>query len=354
MAVRIGMHSRGLAQLSLLSALYWLDGTSGALAQLPDAGTAPAQPSAPAAPPASAPPAAGAVPSAQPGAQGAAQPSTPPPAPPAVDQPAPAPPGAAPGFSPQPSPLVPPPPPGQYVYPQQAPVYPQPYVAEPPGYYGNAPPPSSYPYAQPYPERGTEPVDEGYRRHDGFFLRLKIGIGAGGARYEERINGMEEADIRTRGLAGSFELAIGGSIIENLALHGNLLLTGLSVNKKVDDVADNSYDRLSMGMLLLGGGATYYFMPTNLYLTAVTGVGALSESRYLDDDDDTAFTEIESGAGFGVSLSLGKEWWVGRMGEWGLGAAITGTIVTAPVRIGELSTRFLGHSIALNFSATFN
>jgi hypothetical protein len=352
MAVRIGMHSRGLAQLSLLSALYWLDGTSGALAQVPDAGSAPAQPSAPAAPPFAAQPAQPAPQApAQPGAPTAA-PSAPAAASPAATQPAPTDPAAQPGSTPQQL-VPPPPPPGSYVYPQQAPVYPQPYVAEPPGYYGNAPPPANYPYAQPHPAQGGEAVDEGYRRHDGFFLRLRIGIGAGGTRYEERVND-SEADIRTRGLAGSFELAIGGSLIENLALHGNLLLFGMSVNKKVDDVEDNSYDRLSTGMLLLGGGVTYYFMPTNLYLSAVTGVGALSESRYLDDDDETAFTEIESGAGVGFSLSLGKEWWVGRMGEWGLGAAITGTVVTAPVRIGELSTRFLGHSIALNFSATFN
>lgn len=350
MAVRIEMQIRRMAQLSLLSVLFSLAARSAADAQS-DAGSAPA------------PSAQGAAPAASPSAPGAA----PSPAAPATQPGASAPPG---GFAPEASPLLPSgaqngteqpalpqqAPAPQPPYPQQAPVYPQPYAPPPqqPGYYGNYPPPSGYPAQQTYPLATEYKPNEGARKHDGFFLRMKVGIGAGGARYEERVYEPDVSTVKTRGLAGNFELAIGGSVIENLILHGNIVLTAMSVNKEVDDVNDSSYDKLSAGMLLLGGGVTYYFMPANLYLTAIFGVGALSESRYLDDSDDSSYADIESGGGFGSSLSVGKEWWVGRSGEWGLGAAITGAFVTAPVRIGELSTRFHGNSISLNFSATFN
>lgn len=233
-------------------------------------------------------------------------------------------------------------------------MYPQPYAPPPPPGYGSYPPQAGYPLAQPYGEGVGPAPDEGARTHDGFFLRFKIGIGAGGTSYEERVEDPMIADVKTRGLAGNFELAIGGSIVENFILHGNLALTAMSSNKKVDDVTDSTYDRLSTAMWLLGGGGTYYIMPTNLYVTLVLGVAGITESRYLDAQDDYSYADIRSGAGFGSSLSLGKEWWVGRTAEWGLGAAITGSILSAPVRIGELSTRFLGHSITVNFSATFN
>jgi hypothetical protein len=247
-------------------------------------------------------------------------------------------------------------PPAATEYPQQAPVYPQPYAPPPaqPGYYGTYPAPPGYPAQQPYPYAQEREPDVGARTHDGFFLRLKVGIGAGGTRYEERVMEPSKSNVKTRGLSGNFELAIGGSVIENFILHGNIVLTAMSANKTIDGVTDSSYDRLSTGMLLLGGGGTYYFMPANLYVTLVVGAGVLSESRYLDDDDEAAYAEVDSGAGFGSSLSLGNEWWVGRTGEWGLGAAITGAFVTAPLRIGELTTRFKGHSITLNFSATYN
>lgn len=348
MAVRIEMQIRRVAQLSLLSVLFALASRSVADAQS-DAGAA-APSSAQGAPPAAPPATPGTVPSpATPSAPSAQPGASPPPA----------------GFSPEASPLVPADsPPGsaqqapypQQASPQQAPVYPQPYAPPPqqPGYYGNYPPPSGYAPQPTYPLANEYTPNEGARKHDGFFLRMKVGIGAGGARYEERVYEPEVSTVKTRGLAGNFELAIGGSIVENFILHGNLALTAMSSNKKVDDVTDSTYDRLSTAMWLLGGGGTYYIMPTNLYVTLVLGVAGITESRYLDAQDDYSYADIRSGAGFGSSLSLGKEWWVGRTAEWGLGAAITGSILSAPVRIGELSTRFLGHSITVNFSATFN
>lgn len=249
-----------------------------------------------------------------------------------------------------------PPPSGDasYAYPQQPPVYPQGYTPSPPAAFGSYPSPAGYPARKPYPAAGERTPDAGARVHDGFFLRFKVGIGAGGTRYEERLVEPEVSDVTTRGLSGNFELAIGGSLVENLAIHGNLLVQAMGSNKQIDGVDDHRYDRISTSMLILGGGATYYFMPANLFLTLVLGTGGLLEARYVDESDSVPRNEVRSGAGFGSSLSIGKEWWIGRMGEWGLGADITGTFITAPVRIGELSTRFLGNSISLNFSATFN
>ena len=110
---------------------------------------------------------------------------------------------------------------------------------------------------------------------------------------------------------------------------------------------------IDSALWMVGAGGTYYIMPYNLYLTLVLGAGGFTESR----DYETFGVEevhIESGAGFASSLAIGKEWWVGGRGEWGIGAAIKGMLAVAPLEIANYETTVTAHSVTLEFSATLN
>lgn len=259
-------------------------------------------------------------------------------------------------------PPPPPPPPGVSTYPA-APVYPSAPAyppARPADAYGPAYAPSD-PYARPDPRanysypalRGRLP-GPGAHKHEGFFLRLNVGFGAGGASYKERVDGMQVSRVKTRGLEGVFELSIGGTVVENLILHGSVMLTSMGSHKTVDGVEDSSYDDISTSMYLVGGGATYYFMPTNIYLTLMVGLGGLVEKRAYDPRHDEWDVEVDTDVGFASALGIGKEWWVGRRGEWAIGAALMAGVFVAPIEIDGLSSTFRGNSVSMTFSTTFN
>jgi hypothetical protein len=245
--------------------------------------------------------------------------------------------------------------------PQAAAPAPAPLVAEPPpvsrppeSTYGQYAPPPGYPQPIAYQRPLSRPPGPGSHEHEGFFLRISAGGGAGGMTYKERFNGsVQSSNVKTRGLAAAFELALGGRVVENFIVHANLSLVGTDSRREINSVKDNSYDSIGTTFWLLGAGATYYFMPSNLYLTLVLGTGGMVERRdygIVGRDDN----QIETGAGFASSLAIGKEWWVGGRGDWGIGASITGAVYAAPIDVAGVKSTAVGHSITLAFSATLN
>lgn len=295
-------------------------------------------------------------------AQAQTQPS-PPPAPAPVEPSAPASSAAPAGFEsgtfqPAPSPLLVPSSPAGSVTPTApgdpsgapAPVYPPSYPPpQPPGQYGTYAPPPGYPLAPGYAEAAARP---GAREHDGFFLRLKAGLGAGGLRYDELVDGQQESQVKSRGLTGAFEIAIGGTVAPNLVLHGNASLAVMDSRRKIDGADEPNYDDITSTVFLFGGGATYYLDPTNLYFTLVLGTVGIAEERRYDGPYDVT-DRLTSGAGFGSTLSVGKEWWVGS-GQWGLGIDLTGGFYAAPVEVTGVSSTLIGHTVTLSFVATYN
>jgi hypothetical protein len=172
-------------------------------------------------------------------------------------------------------------------------------------------------------------------------------VGAAGLRYHENIAGSSRP-VSTRGLSGMFELAAGGSVVGNLILHANVSVLPVGdAFRDVSGVRDTFYDHIHVDLGLVGGGLTYYFMPNDAYVTGVLGVAGMSETR----DDDRV---IRSHAGLGSSLSIGKEWWAGSEGEWGLGAALSTSFYTAKANVLGEYQRLYGTGLAVAFSATLN
>lgn len=233
------------------------------------------------------------------------------------------------------------------VVPAEAPVYPQGYAPPPEANdYGSYPAPDDY-GSGAFPDDTSDlEGGPGAREHDGFFLRLSIGPGAGRAHYKESIDDLRVSTVEASGLAGMFDLAVGGRVVGNLIVHGNLMFSRFdSPTRRVDGVKDAAL-HVASSSTLLGAGASYYFMPLNVYLSASLGMAWAFERRAGD--------QLRTGTGVFVALAAGKEWWVGRSGEWGLGAALRTTFMAAPIDMaGVESTLKLGN-IGVAFSATFN
>jgi hypothetical protein len=176
------------------------------------------------------------------------------------------------------------------------------------------------------------------RSHDGgFFLRLAPGAGFARTAIEETGDRFE-----LRGLSGGIDIAIGAVIARNLAVHGNI--GGWSVvdptvrfNGDEDEIAD-----AAVSLVTYGAGFTWYFEPSNAYVTAWAGAAELEFE--FEGDEETSDT------GFAFEVGLGKEWWVGD--RWGLGVSASAGYHSVPP--GDASSNFRGPSFAVRFSATLN
>ena len=159
-----------------------------------------------------------------------------------------------------------------------------------------APPPdssrsASVPSAGPQnvgSEVAALPREKGSHEHNGSFLRLALG--GGGIR--------SSASHKSTSAPGSvIDLAFGGIVAGNLAIHG-------SIFGRVQSASSGSDTRFSATGI--GAGATYYFMPVNIYLSGAVGSGTMTGGGV-------------SRTGVATNWLLGKEWWVSK--EWGIGVA---------------------------------
>jgi hypothetical protein len=187
----------------------------------------------------------------------------------------------------------------------------------------------------------------GYRQHDGFYLRMLAGAGLGGSQYRE---GLDLGGVETRmiGSAATLEIALGFALFDNLIVHATL--NGGTVQEDNKQTGKHDYEAKNIYTLVgfFGGGLTYYIMPANVYVTGSVGVGGIGEV------DDNGRDHRESEAGLGSSFALGKEWWLGRPGEWGLGVALTGAYYQAPLEIDHTRSTYRAFTTGAALSATFN
>ncbi len=147
--------------------------------------------------------------------------------------------------------------------------------------------------------------DRDDRDHEGFLSRISLGIGYGlyaGKGQADPIPGVEVIrDPSHGGPALDISLDWGFSIIDNLALHIGATFETILTSDEESSIGGFYF-------FGLGGGASYYFMPYDLYLTGrVRWVGVLF---YLPDAacDVLGTEKLEGFDGIGFSLSFGKEW----------------------------------------------
>lgn len=185
----------------------------------------------------------------------------------------------------------------------------------------------------------------GVHEHEGFFLRLGIGVGYTSMSAEE-----DGDDAEVRGTGGAFLIALGGNISQNLILYGELL-GDVAIDPTVEfNGMEFDTENVNAGVFGVGVGLAYY-LPSNVYFSGTLAAAQLSIQADEDGDGDTEEVgETDFGPAF--SAQIGKEWWVSD--NWGLGLA--GQLVFGSMKDsgGSDDVTWTTTAFALLFSATYD
>lgn len=183
-----------------------------------------------------------------------------------------------------------------------------------------------------------------YQKHKGFFLSL-----SGGPNFSGITNTIKgQNDISYNGSGAVMDLKIGGAIKENLILHATLSTDYISGPKITSNgESQKASNNFLIGEDFMGGGMTYYIMPSNILFSGSIGLGSF---RILDTEDDTSFS---SDNGFGFQLKVGKEWWVSK--RWGLGVALSYSKLNVRNEpLGDMVELLNSDNLGIYFNATLN
>lgn len=151
---------------------------------------------------------------------------------------------------------------------------------------------------------------EGYHEHDGFFLSMNTGIGAGPVVLNASGTSFKKMEVSGTGLV--FDFKIGGTIAKTLSLSCDIIgRTVPNPTITTDGKSTSLPTDMSSNDQLVGLGLTYYFMPANFFLNGTVGFSTFSFKNTASN------TTSSSDNGFGLQFKIGKEWWTGN--NWGLG-----------------------------------
>src|SRR5262249_28220230 len=147
--------------------------------------------------------------------------------------------------------------------------------------YGPPPPPPGYGPPPPPPGYGPPPTvyasaAPGYHEHDGFYLRLHLGVG--GTRMTA-----DDPDVTISGAGGALGIAVGGAVAENLIIYGELLADIASNPDIKFGGFTSSTEDTSAGVVGIGAGLAYYFMPINVYISGTVAASRLTASQHGDE-----------------------------------------------------------------------
>jgi hypothetical protein len=170
-------------------------------------------------------------------------------------------------------------------------------------------------------------------RHDGFYLRL--GLGVGWMRGEvESLAG----EVKIRGVGPAFELALGGTVAPGLVIGGGIYTVGTETVKWESDLVaawnEDGESTIEGGQGALGMlGVIIDFYPNprgGFHVQGGLGIGTLT----LERDPDTDFPgENWEGGGGGAMLGAGYEFFVGE--QWSIGGVARVVFVSGKLRGSE-------------------
>src|SRR5512138_1689789 len=153
------------------------------------------------------------------------------------------------------------------------------------------------------------PYYGGGHAHDGFYMRLDVGMG-----YLSASETYAGASDDYSGLGVTYGAAFGGVVAPNLILFGELLGTTVVDSDYSWAGVSRPWGALDVTMYGFGPGIAYYLEPANMYLS-----GSLVFTRMSFSFSDTGQSLEDTHLGIGMNLMVGKEWWVAR--DWGMGVA---------------------------------
>jgi hypothetical protein len=204
---------------------------------------------------------------------------------------------------------------------------------------GNIPPP---PKEEPPAETGNAPepapAGETVHAHDGWFLRLAAG--GGFARSAVKGGDVNNENV-TMGGGVAWSGSAGYTLAPNVVVHlDSFGITLVEPPAYVDGVKEQTNGTYSLAAV--GAGMTYYFMPSNLFVSAAAGLGVL-RAKFA------RVATLETEAGFAANVLFGKEWWMSD--DWAIGVTAQAMYSAVPSRWETTQNTIAG---AILFCATFN
>jgi hypothetical protein len=189
----------------------------------------------------------------------------------------------------------------------------------------------------------VQSIPLGYHQHDGFYLSMSIGPVFG--KITDDIKDNYKMDFT--GTGAQFDFKIGGRIGENLILHASMISS--SISGPTISISDRSVkvpDDYSIGETMMGVGVTYYFMPSNFFLSGSLGLGNFS---LVSTEDDI---NVSTKKGFSMQLKVGKEWWISK--NWGFGIGLTYGKTNLTNKSDGVEEKMDSNRFGILFNTTFN
>lgn len=229
------------------------------------------------------------------------------------------------------------------------------------------PPPPAPSYVQDPPADVPSVARRNVHTHDGFYLRLGIGIGYLWNSTKVTANGYPgDIDFGITGIGGATEIAAGGTVAPGMVVGGGIYTLSVpsaqGKNYKFDGEKDedtkSEWDTVSV--FLVGPFLDYYLDPREgMHFQAAIGVAnvQLSESS-LETTTGRMDSDEESGTGFGLMLGVGLETWAGE--QWSVGGLFRLQYTNATIGAELPTTRIEGDwetqtiTPSLLFTATYH
>jgi hypothetical protein len=189
----------------------------------------------------------------------------------------------------------------------------------------------------------------GARTHDGFYLRL--GIGLAGTVDTASPTGTDDVDSATAGAGPAAEIGVGHAVAPRLILGAGAWGSGItsSLYTRSDGArptrGEGNRDLVVAGVF----GDCYLENHDGWHAQLGFGIAQLGDHAWLQGDEAAGPTAI----GGGLMVGLGYEWWVDD--QWGIGALARFIgAVTARGEAGETWIHTTTSVPALMLTATYN
>lgn len=207
------------------------------------------------------------------------------------------------------------------------------------------PPPEQAYYAPPPPMETSKP---GARLHDGFYLRMSLGLGSGSGTENVTGTGFNYPEIKYTGVAMMFDILIGGSPVPGFVLGGGLVshrILNPTVKVGGTEVSTNNSD-LSLNLTTFGLFAAVYPDPTSGFnIHGLLGYGVVSASNGND-------TSTNNPSGLSLMGGVGYDFWVSD--QWSLGPDLRLAYAKTTYSAGGADDKISIFIPTLSFTATYH
>ena len=190
----------------------------------------------------------------------------------------------------------------------------------------------------------------GYHVHDGFYLRIAAGLGAG--HLNVSTDSHQANDFAVGGAGLGLNLWLGGTPWRGVALGGLMMLQG--INDSSTRVAGHSTHETMNGSVLLLGPFIDAF-PDPMRGLHVGGSLALAGFNAKAQGDNLELVHQVKDYNSG---GLGASAWVGYMGfvgpEWSLGGLLQVTALATSKTEDDIKRNASGYALTLSFTALYH